>query len=201
MQSQACIAVMTDSLSKIFGSTARLKLLRLFLFNPAHSFTAIEAAERAQVSPSSARRELEALVQSGLLHRNRRGKQIRFDIQADFPYLLSLQNLLLNVSGRAEEVLSRLRPTGVMKLIIISGIFVGEWGANVDLLVVGDKIKERAFRNQIKKLEAEIGKEIRYTLLSSADFLYRLNMSDKLMRDVFDFPHRIVFDKFDIGLK
>lgn len=192
---------MTDSLSKIFGSAARLKLLRLFLFNSAQSFTAIEASERAQISASSARRELEQLVQSGLLRRNRRGKQTRFDIQTDFPYLLSLQNLLLNVSGRAEEVRDRLRPTGVMKLIIISGIFVGEWGANIDLLVVGDKIKERAFRNQIRKLESEIGKEIRYTLLSSTDFLYRLNMSDKLMRDVFDFPHRIVLDKFDIGLK
>jgi hypothetical protein len=190
-----------DSLQKIFGSNARLKLLRLFLFNPQRSFTVAEAATRAQIETSEARGELNNLVASGLIRKNSRGKQIKFDVNAGFPYFLSLQNLLLNVTSRGLEVKARLRSAGPLKLIIIGGMFMGEWEANLDLLLVGDKIKERTLKNQIKKLEAEIGKEIRYTLLSSTDFLYRLNMSDKLLRDVFDFPHRIVLDKFDIGLK
>lgn len=192
---------MTDSLSKLFGSNARLKLLRLFLFNPAESFTLSEAAGRIRTDKSETRGELTLLAQSGLLKQNRRGKQIRYEVRTDFPYLLALQNLLLNVSTRGEDVREQLHKTGVLKLIVIAGMFMGEWGTNIDLLVVGDKIKERSFKNQIKKLEAEIGKEIRYTLLSSQEFLYRLNMSDRLMRDVFDFPHRIVLDKFDMGLK
>ncbi len=192
---------MTDPLSKLFGSDARLKLLRLFLFNPAQSFTLSEAAVRIRTDKSETRGELSLLVQSGLLKQNRRGKQIRYEIRTDFTYLLALQNLLLNISTRGEDVREQLYRTGSFKLIVIAGMFMGEWGTNIDLLVVGDKIKERSFKNQIKKLEAEIGKEIRYTLLSNQEFLYRLNMSDKLMRDVFDFPHRIVLDKFDIGLK
>jgi hypothetical protein len=192
---------MTDSLQKIFGSAARLKLLRLFLFNPQHSFSLPEAAQRSQIDIGVARSELTQLVSSGLIRRNRRGSINRFEVRGDFPYLISLQNLLLNVTSRGEEVRKRLRTTGTVKLIVITGMFMGEWDANLDLLVVGDKIKERAFKNQVKKLEAEIGKEIRFALLGSTDFLYRLNMSDKLLRDVFDFPHRIVLDKFDIGLK
>ena len=192
---------MTDSLQKIFGSGARLKLLRLFLFNPQHSFTLSEAAARTQVTPSEARRELADLVASGLIRKNRRGKENKFDVNAGFPYLLSLQNLLLNVTSRGEEVKQRLKVAGPLRLIVIGGMFMGEWEASLDLLLVGDRVKERTLKNQIKKLEAEIGKEIRYTMLSSTDFLYRLNMSDKLLRDVFDFPHRIVLDKFDIGLK
>lgn len=192
---------MTDSLSKLFGSASRLKLLRLFLFNPAQGFTSAEAADRAQIADKIARAELGGLVQSGLLKQNRRGKLLRYEIRTDFPYLLALQNLLLNVTTRGEEVREQLRNTGTIKLIVIAGMFMGEWGTSIDLLVVGDKMKERAFKNQIKKLEAEIGKEIRYTLLPSQEFLYRLNMSDRLMRDIFDFPHRIVLDKLDIGLK
>lgn len=160
-----------------------------------------EAAERTRVDASEARSELNQLVSSGLIKRNRRGKTHRFEVSGDFPYLIALQNLLLNVTSRGEEVSKRLRTTGTVKLIVVTGMFMGEWEANLDLLVVGDRIKERPFKNQIKKLEAEIGREIRYALLSSQDFLYRLNMSDKLLRDVFDFPHRIVLDKFDIGLK
>ena len=192
---------MTDSLQKIFGSNARLKLLRLFLFNPQRSFTSSEAAARAQIESSEARAELGNLVASGLVRKSRRGKENKFEVNAAYPYYLSLQNLLLNVTSRGEEVKSRLRRVGSLKLLVIAGMFVGEWEASLDLLVVGDRIKERTLKTQVKKLEAEIGKEIRYTLLGNADFLYRLNMSDKLLRDIFDFPHKIVLDKFDMGLK
>jgi hypothetical protein len=108
---------------------------------------------------------------------------------------------LLNVTSRGDEVKSRLKSVGSLKLIAIGGMFMGEWEANLDLLVVGERVRERALKAQVKKLEAEIGKEIRFAFLGSADFLYRLNMSDKLLRDMFDFPHRILLDKFDIGLK
>jgi hypothetical protein len=192
---------MTDPLAKLFGSNARLKLLRLFLFNPLYSFTTEEAATRAQIEMGEARRQAGFLASSGLLRRNRRGKSLKYEVNNSFPYLRPLQDLLLNVESRAEELKDRLKTTGIIRLIIVSGLFMGEWESNIDLLIVGDKVKDRAFRNEIKKLEADIGKEVRYTLLSSTDFLYRLNMSDKLMRDVFDFPHRIVLDKFDIGLK
>jgi hypothetical protein len=56
-------------------------------------------------------------------------------------------------------------------------------------------------RERIRSLEAEIGKEIRYALLSSENFYYRLNMNDKLVRDVIDYPHSIVLDRLNIGLK
>ena len=192
---------MTDSLQKIFGSAARLKLLRLFLFNPQRSFTVSEAAGRAQIEPAETRRELSDLVASGLIRKNRRGKETKYDVNAAFPYLLSLQNLLLNVTSRGEEVKARLKDTGSLKLLVIGGMFMGEWESNLDLLVVGDRMKERALKIQVKKLEAEIGKEVRYTLLATPDFIYRLNMSDRLLRDIFDFPHKIVLDKLDIGLK
>ena len=191
---------MTDSLQKLFGSAARVKLLRLFLFNPLQHFTIPEAAKRAQVEEKVARVEITDLRRIGLLKRDRRGTHTRFLVDDRFSYLLSLQNLLLNVESRAEEVKKRFRKTGSIKLIIIAGMFVGEWEGDIDILIVGDRMKSRAFRTHLKKMEAEIGREIRYTLLSSTEFLYRLNMSDKLLRDVFDYPHRIILDTFDMGL-
>ena len=53
----------------------------------------------------------------------------------------------------------------------------------------------------MRKLESEIGRDLRYALLGSEDFAYRLNMNDKLVRDIMDYPHRIVFDRLNIGLK
>ena len=191
---------MTDPLIKLFGSHARLKLLRLFLFNPSKSFTAAEAAARSRVTSPETRRELLNLVAAGLLRRART-KLTRYELNEKFPYLQALKHLLLNTARRGETVPERLRSAGGIKLIILTGVFVGDVEGSFDMLIAGDRIRENALREKMKGLEAELGRELRYALLSTADFLYRLNMNDKLVRDVMDYPHRIVYDRLDIGLK
>ena len=191
---------MTDPLIKLFGSHARLKLLRLFLFNPSKSFTAAEAAARSRVTSPETRRELLNLVAAGLLRRART-KLTRYELNEKFPYLQALKHLLLNTARRGETVPERLRSAGGIKLIILTGVFVGDVEGSFDMLIAGDRIRENALREKMKSLEAELGRELRYALLSTADFLYRLNMNDKLVRDVMDYPHRIVYDRLDIGLK
>jgi Fic family protein len=62
-----------DPLAKLFGSPTRLKLLRLFLFNDDLSFTAAEAATRTKTLRDSARKELTALTNMGLI-RKKAGK-------------------------------------------------------------------------------------------------------------------------------
>lgn len=191
---------MTDPLIKLFGSHSRLKLLRLFLFNPSQSFTAAEAAARSRVSASAARSELLNLVASGLLRRART-KLTRYELNDKFPYLQALKHLLLNTARRGESVPERLRSAGAIKLIILTGVFVGDVEGGFDMLIAGDRIREGALREKVRSLEAELGRELRYALLTTADFLYRLNMNDKLVRDIMDYPHRIVYDRLDIGLK
>jgi hypothetical protein len=192
---------MTDGLQKLFGSPARVKLLRLFLFNPRQSFTIQDAAKRARVSESDVRKEIGVFTKAGLVMRAPRGKGVRYVLDNDFEYIVALQNLLLNAPARGKDIVDRIRRTGALKLVILSGIFLGEWEGVLDVLVVGDRVKEKKLREQIRKLEAEIGKEIRFALLSTDDFFYRLNLNDKLVRDVLDYSHTIVFDRLDIGLK
>jgi len=69
------------------------------------------------------------------------------------------------------------------------------------LLVVGDRIKDVPLRRKLRALESELGKELRYAILLTPEFLYRLNMSDKLLRDVMDYPHSVVYDRLNIGVK
>ncbi len=191
---------MTDPLIKLFGSHTRLKLLRLFLFNPSVAFTAAEAAERARADTSASRRELLNLKQAGLL-KKARTKVTRYELNDKFPYLGALKALILNTERRGESIPERLRSAGALKLIILTGVFMGDVEGNFDLLVVGDRVRESSLREKIKAIEAELGRELKFALLTTPDFLYRLNMSDKLLRDILDYPHRIVFDRLDIGLK
>ena len=192
---------MADALQKLFGSAARVKLLRLFLFNPRQSFTVADAAVRARVTENEVKRETNLFLKAEVIQHARRGKGTRLTLNPTFAYSAALQSLLLNAPTRGEDMITRLKGLGVVRLIILSGMFVGEWEGDIDLLVVGDKIVERKLRERIRMLESEIGKEVRYTLLTSEQFTYRMNMQDKLLRDVLDYPHKIVLDRLHIGLK
>lgn len=192
----------SDPLSKLFGSAARVKLLRLFLFNPRLSFTVPDAALRARVPERTARREINTFASAGLVKRARlRSPGARYGLNPDFEYLSAMQSLLINAPERGADIAERLRSGGPLKLIILSGIFVGEWEGRLDILLVGDRIKEQKLRSAVRRLEAELGKEVRYSLLTQEQFFYRIGLNDHLVRDILDYPHKIVLDRLNIGLK
>jgi len=64
---------------------------------------------------------------------------------------------------------------------------------------VVDNFKKSAFDQAIKTIESEIGKEIRYVIFDSKEFLYRVDMYDKLICDVMENPHKKIIDTFDLG--
>ncbi len=194
---------MTDTLQKLFGSTARLKLLRLFLFNPKATFSASEAADRSQSKGSEVRRELALFVQIGLLKKSRSSAaKSRYHLNPSFEYTLALQNLLLNTSNQGAELYNRLRRAGTIKFMVVAGVLLGEWDeARLDLFIVGERLNERKLRELVRKFESELGKELRFASLTTDQFFYRLGMNDHLVKDIFDYPHAIVHDKLNIGLK
>lgn len=194
---------MADPLDKLLGGSARVKLLRLFLFNPKTFFTAPDAAARARVTERTVRKELKLFHEVRLVRRaaTRKRSGARFGLNQNFSYLIALQNLLLNAPAQGERIYEHVRKAGNIKLIILSGVFLGEWDSALDVLIVGDRLKEKKLHTFIRRFEAELGRELRYSSLSTEDFMYRLNMSDKLLRDVLDYPHSIVFDRLHVSLK
>ena len=51
----------------------------------------------------------------------------------------------------------------------------------------------------IRKLEAEIGTELVYAIFDTKEFLYRLSMYDKLVRDILDFPHEVILQTKELS--
>lgn len=188
-----------DAMSKLFGSEQRVRLLRLFLFNPRQLFTLGDVERRTQVPAAAAKREALTLKEAGLL-RATKGKELKFGINDRFPYIAALQQMLLYAPLRGNDVSGRLSGVGVLRLIVLAGMFVGDFDGRLDILVVGDRINEKRLKSAMKTLEADIGKELRFAFLGTQDFLYRSNISDRFLRDIMDYPHRIVLDKLNIGL-
>lgn len=182
-------------LEKLFGSSARVKIMKLFLFNPEICFEKSEIISKTKVQQSNANRELKLLSEILLIKKRSKG----YVLNLDFGFLKQLKNLLINNEPLQQgDIVKRIGKTGKIKLIIVSGVFIQSDDSRIDLLVVGDEIKDRALKNVVQTMESEIGKELKFTSLKTEDFKYRHSICDRLIRDVLDYPHEIVVDK--IGL-
>lgn len=187
-----------DQLAKLFGGPVRLKMLRLFLFNKSESFTAAEAQARAKAGKDEAKRELALLVAAGVIRKSP-AKDARYTANEKFEYRAALESFIRATTAvRMPDLLARLKKAGAPKLVVLSGLFTGAEDSKVDLLVVGDQLDERALKNTAIALEAELGRELRYASLTTSEFRYRQGVYDRLLRDIFDYPHRLLVDK--IGL-
>ena len=91
-----------------------------------------------------------------------------------------------------------MKRAGNLRLVALSGLFSGAIETKADLLIVGDKLDDKQLEKAVHQLEAELGRELRFAAFSTEDFRYRVGVYDRLLRDIFDYPHRKILDK--IGL-
>jgi len=188
-----------ERLARIFGSPARLKTLRLFVFNQDSTLTLNEVAERTKLSKETVRREVMELLAAGLLRKKGARAAARYQVNPRFGYLTALDVFIRDTTSvRPRVMIAALRRAGALQLVALSGFFMGVLESRIDLLIVGDHLEERTLASVVHSLEAELGREIRYTSFATADFRYRNGVYDRLLRDVFDYPHRLLIDK--IGL-
>ncbi len=191
-----------EALAKLFGNPTRLKLLRLFLFNDDTVFSASEATFRTKAPKQLARKELSLLVTSGVIRKKAGKKSERSGYIANkkFPHFQALQVFLRDSTELSDtKILTTLRKGGPMRLVVLSGMFTSAIETKVDLIVVGDKLEERSLASAVHALEAELGLELRYAYFSTEEFKYRVGVYDRLVRDVFDYPHRTILDRIGIS--
>jgi len=189
-----------DPLSRLFGSAARLKLLRLFLFNDDTAFSSADAAFRAKVSKEAARKEISVLSAAGVIRKRAGGQGVAYTASRKFPHYDALQQFLRTTTNLSDaDLVNTLKKAGSLRLVVLSGLFTGAIETKVDLLVVGDKLEDKPLEAAVRTLEAELGRELCFASFSTEEFRYRMGVYDRLIRDVMDYPKRIILDK--IGLK
>lgn len=191
-----------DPLAKLFGSAARVKLLRLFLFNDDTTFLASDAAFRAKVSKDATRKELAALVAAGIIRKKTGKAPLGYVADKRFAHYDALKVFLRTTTEVSDSaILAALKKAGSVRLVVLSGLFTGALESKVDVLIVGDRMEERPLASAVHALEAELGRELRYACFTTEQFKYRLGVYDRLLRDVFDYPNRVVIDKIGLTSK
>lgn len=206
-----------DFLEKFTGSHARARVVRVFIFNQTERMTAAKVAKRAGVSAQAASREIKGLENLDMIIKGKsaviqpvkstnsaRGKKVKraakqessWLVNPQFKHLHALSSFIYEVSPiRYDNILHALKNTGRLSVVIATGCFAGDITRPVDLIVVADNVNEERLLHAIKSLEPLSGREIRYSVFGSPEFSYRLTIQDRLIRDVLDFPHKILLDR------
>lgn len=196
-----------EILTKLFGGMARVKIMRLFLLNES-AFTTEEIASRSRVIKAAVRKEIHALSSMGFIKiknttregSNGKKKVSTWSLNPNFKYLDSIRDLLIEPKLLMEEnLINRFKPVGKIKLMVVSGVFIGEDKSRVDVMIVGDKLKKNILVQLIRVLEAEIGKELDYVVFDTDEFKYRVDMYDKLVCDIIDLPHQVIVDNAQLS--
>lgn len=183
------------SVSHIFGTGAKVKIMRLFIFNPSLTLAPFEVAKRVKERLSSVRKEIRVLSKAGLIKHRAKG----FSLDQSYLYLPAIENFLVDATPMTEkEIIRKISRVGNIKLILISGVFLHDKDSRVDILVVGDRLKATKLLSTMLSIEAELGKELRYAAFETTDFQYRLSIYDKLIRDILDYRHEKILNKLAI---
>lgn len=205
-----------DTLSKLFGSELRVKMMRLFLFNPGVAFDAEALTAKLGAKGKALDAEIAVLAKAGLakkavvakLVEERKGKKVvtkrrkvkAYALDPKFGFMEALSDFLIRThSLERKKIIKKIEKTGRIKAVLMAGVFMRNPESRLDLFVVGDNVNTSSLDRVVKSIESDLGKDIRYATLSAPDFAYRVGMNDRLVRDVLDFPHEVLVDKIGIS--
>jgi hypothetical protein len=123
-------------------------------------------------------------------------------LNPSFSHKKTLADLILeNSTLNRQALLKKMKATGKLKLLVLSGILTGVTEGQLDILIVGKDIESKKVDRAIREIEAEIGRELAYAVFDTDDFIYRMNMYDKLIADVLDYPHERLIDVLPISTR
>lgn len=196
-------------LEHLFGSTTRLKLLRLFFNNPERSYFVRELSRVIDTQLNAVRRELANLEEFGVIKHVAFGeaKEEEVGTERSKYYQLSSQfflneelSALLTKTQLLEErnfIDLIKKRCGNIKTMILTGFFT-QADVSTDMLLVGE-VKPVPLAKAIRDFEKFLNRPIRYTVMDEKEFLERREIGDKFLYSIFESKHVLGTD--ELGVK
>ena len=187
---------MSEVFSQLFESRVRARLLKFFTLNDKHEFSFSEVVRKNKMRSAEVNRELARLEKIKMITgRIRKGKRY-FHTNRSFVFYPELRNLVVKSNTMPEcRSLGKVKNLGRIKLALISGVFLNYPKGRSDLLIVGDELSRAKLKHLLESLEAEVGKEINYSIMNSEEFKYRTDMLDKFIMEFLEGPYEEIVSK------
>ncbi len=187
-------------LENIFGSIARTKLLKFFSVHSEGKFFIKELAHSLDLGLPALRRELSHLEDFGLLKSLEKDNKKYYYTNREFSLFNEIKNLVFKGIGLEETVIAnKMSKIPGLQLLIFTGVLT-ESSAHTDVLIVG-KVNKKNFIKHLSSIAEGFIEPLRYTFLSKADYLYRLDIVDKFIYDIWSNENIVIIDKISKQLR
>ncbi len=204
-------------IEQLFGSKTRVKLLQLFYANPNRAFYVREITRKIEEQINSVRRELSNLLSIGIIKSDANNNRLYYEVDQSYEYYQPLAMIFGGLapaptgpskakapakdkvvkaapSAPAEQPLAKeIRAVGHVELAILTGQFSRDNSAGVDILIVGD-VNQTKVDHFIAELEKAEKKELRYTVLSRANYDYRMQVKDRFINNILAAKKQVIID-------
>jgi len=172
-------------LNELFSSRTRVGVLKLFLFNPDHSFYQRQISHFTNQPIRGVQRELEKLGRIGLLQKSIDGNRVYYRVNREHSIFEDLKNIFFKCEGLAEALKENLRDRKIEFCFIYGSYARGEESllSDIDLMIIGD-ISSREISNILAGVKTQFSREINYAVFPSIEFVNRARHKDHFLDTV-----------------
>lgn len=176
----------------LFGSETLPRLLAELAAAPDGRFTASELEGLVGASHDSLHRALQRGLATGLVDRERFGRQYVYRADTSSPIFAEVKSLLSKLFGPAQilgRALSGLRPPAVEAAFLFGSAARAQdtLSSDLDVFVVGD-VSRFELAAELGAAERELGREVNAMAYPRAEVERRLAGGDGFLREVFTGP-------------
>jgi len=188
------------SLIAVLLPKTRRAVLAATVMHPEKWWFLADLARHIGVPPSSLQREMDALVQAGVLLRKQEGKQVYFKPDPNCPILGELQGIMLKTLGLVDVLRETLVPfKKATKVAFVYGSIarseeISE--SDVDLLIVGD-VTLSDLAPAIQKAEEKLGRQVNPVLFSPEEYAKKLKQGHHFLKNVLEGEKLFLFGSQD----
>jgi predicted nucleotidyltransferase len=174
-------------LEDLIISRVRVKMLSLFLNNPATIYHVREVVRQVGEEINAVRRELAHLEKAGMLAKEQRANRLFYHFRKDYPLYFELMELIGKTTGLGWDIVKNRTKLGKIKFAMLSGRFLRglphKSSSDVDLLIVGSVVLPE-LATYVKAEEVKKERELNYTVMSEEEFTFRKRRRDPFVLEI-----------------
>ena len=173
-------------INNILVSKVRIKILKLFFTDLKKEIHIRGIVRKIDEEINAVRRELKNLESTGILIKEARGNRHYYKIDKECPIFNEILGLINKEFGMGKMIIENAKNLGDLRYAILTKAYIDnkhESEYDVDLMLIGS-IHMDLVAKIIKEAEEQLGREIRYTVLSAEDFEFRKKKRDSFTLNI-----------------
>ncbi len=159
-------------------SKSRLAILALLYLNADQRFYFRQIVNTTKLGMGAVQREVRLLSESGLVLREREGRQVYYQANRDCPIFEELKAILVKTAGLADVLRDRLAPlVNRCRVAFVFGSFaegLDNAQSDVDVMVIGN-VTFAAVSDALGDLQADLRREVNPTVYNVREFREKIS--------------------------